>query len=148
MKLFSASIGGMDQAIIDFINNNYVLSLSVCENNRSWSVNCFYAFEAENNGLVFISHGNTYHYEVLTKNPHVSGTIAAQTQSVTHIQGVQFAGKTITPTGEKMALANNIYYQRFPFAKFMMAKLWFLELQQIIYTDNTLGFGKKLTWER
>lgn len=138
----------MDRAAIEFINANYVLSLSVVENNKSWSVNCFYAFDEVNYDLIFISHGNTNHYKSLVKNPYVSGTIAAQTHNVTHIQGVQFTGKTVSPSGSKMQNANDLYYNRFPFAKFVMAKIWILELEYVKYTDNTLGFGKKLIWER
>lgn len=138
----------MDKATIDFINANYVLSLSVVENNKSWSVNCFYAFDEANYNLIFISHGNTKHYKVLVKTPQVSGTIAAQTNNVTHIQGVQFLGKTVSPTGTNMQNASYLYYNRFPFAKFVMAKIWVLELEYVKYTDNTLGFGKKLIWER
>ena len=138
----------MNRAIMDFLHQNYVLSLSVCENNRSWSVNCFYAFEEQSKSLIFISHGNTDHYRMLTQNPYVSGTIAAQTQNVTHIQGVQYTGKAVTPVGDSIKQCNSIYYQRFPFAKFVMAKLWKLEINYLKYTDNTLGFGKKLIWER
>lgn len=138
----------MDKVIVDFLNANYVLSLSVVENNRSWSSNCFYVLYEKLRSLVFISHGNTKHYQLLTQNPYVSGTIAAQTKNVTHIQGVQYTGRTISPEGEQSEEANSIYYKRFPFARFVRAKLWVLELDYLKYTDNSLGFGKKLVWER
>ncbi len=138
----------MDKAIVDFLSANYVLSLSIAENNKSWSVNCFYAFNPDDDSLIFISHGNTKHYQMLLKNPYVSGTIVAQTQNFTHIQGIQYTGKTTAPSGTTVKLANTLYNQRFPFARFVLAKLWVLELHYVKYTDNTLGFGKKITWER
>ncbi len=138
----------MDKVIVNFLHANYVLSLSIADSNRSWSANCFYAFDEQEDTLIFISHGNTTHYQMITKNPYVSGTIVAQTQNVTHIQGIQFTGKAITPNGNRSKQANSIYYQRFPFAKFVRAKLWVLELHYVKYTDNTLGFGKKICWER
>ena len=137
----------MDKVIVDFLKAKYVLSLSVVENNRSWSSNCFYAFAESMNALVFISHGNTKHYQLLTQNPYVSGTIAAQTKNVVHIQGVQYTGKTVTPEGPQSKEANSIYYKRFPFARFVRAKLWVLEIDFLKYTDNSLGFGKKIIWE-
>lgn len=139
----------MEKATIDFIQANFVLSVTtVGKGNKPWSANCFYAFNETNNTLIFISHGNTKHYQMLTENPVVSGTISAQTKNVLHIQGIQFTGKVVTPEGQDSKDANSRFYKRFPFARFVRAKLWVLELDHVKFTDNTLGFGKKLIWEK
>lgn len=138
----------MDSVIVNFLNANYVLSLSMADNGGSWSANCFYALDELSQSLIFISHGNAKHAQLLEQTSTVSGTISAQTKNVAHIQGVQYTGKTGAPEGEAYRAAHEVYYKRFPFARFVRAKLWLLELDFVKYTDNSLGFGKKLVWER
>jgi uncharacterized protein len=38
------------------------------------------------------------------------------------------------------------YLKRFPVAILMETHLWIVRLTLIKYTDNRLGFGKKLVW--
>ena len=38
--------------------------------------------------------------------------------------------------------------KRFPYAVVAPLELWHLEADMLKYTDNTLGFGKKLIWQR
>jgi hypothetical protein len=42
----------------------------------------------------------------------------------------------------------NTYLKRFPFALAAKLDLWILYIDYIKMTDNLLGFGKKLIWER
>ncbi|MBJ4294868.1 hypothetical protein JGE43_18630, partial [Salmonella enterica subsp. enterica serovar Typhimurium] len=37
---------------------------------------------------------------------------------------------------------------RFPVARVLPAPVWEIRLDEIKFTDNTLGFGKKLHWLR
>ena len=41
-----------------------------------------------------------------------------------------------------------IYFKRFFYAKAMDPKIWFISLEKVKFTSNTLGFGKKIKWER
>ena len=38
--------------------------------------------------------------------------------------------------------------KKFPYAVLMKTTLWILEIEYIKMTDNRLGFGKKLIWEK
>nr|MDM9317472.1 hypothetical protein [Escherichia coli] len=37
---------------------------------------------------------------------------------------------------------------RFPVARMLSAPVWEIRLDEIKFTDNTLGFGKKMIWLR
>jgi uncharacterized protein YhbP (UPF0306 family) len=52
------------------------------------------------------------------------------------------------PTEEEKGSVTRAYLTRFPFAVLMNASLWIVEIHIIKMTDNRLGFGKKLFWER
>lgn len=40
------------------------------------------------------------------------------------------------------------YNRRFPVARVLSAPMWEIRLTELKFTDNTLGFGKKLHWMR
>ena len=40
------------------------------------------------------------------------------------------------------------YLKRFPYAVLMKTQLWIVELTFVKFTDNRLGFGKKIIWEK
>jgi uncharacterized protein YhbP (UPF0306 family) len=41
-----------------------------------------------------------------------------------------------------------MYLNKFPFAKNMPLYLWFLEIISVKMTDNNLGFGNKINWQK
>ena len=47
-----------------------------------------------------------------------------------------------------LARAKSGYLKRFPVAALMDTQLWVVKLTFIKMTDNRLGFGKKLVWEK
>jgi len=64
------------------------------------------------------------------------------------IQGIQFLGILSKPENEKLSKVKQRYLLRFPIATLMDTTLWTLELTHIKMTDNRLGFGKKLIWNK
>jgi len=44
------------------------------------------------------------------------------------------------------AKAKRAYLARFPYAILKPAPFWAIELHAVKFTDNRLGFGKKLYW--
>lgn len=40
------------------------------------------------------------------------------------------------------------YVKRFPVARMLSAPVWEIRPDELKFTDNTLGFGKKLYWLR
>jgi len=134
--------------IIDFIKEHHVLTLATSINNIPYCANCFYVYLEEENMFVFTSDNKTKHVQDAMQNNIVAGSVVLETSVVGKIQGIQFQGKMVLPDGEIKKLANKSYMKKYPFAKLMNTQLWILNLNFIKLTDNRLGFGKKLIWEK
>ena len=138
----------VDKRIVKFLWKHHVLTIATCTGNDPWCASCFYVYLEEENALVFTSDLKTRHGQEFLKNKFVSGTVALETMIIGKIRGVQFSGKVSEPSGNNMGKAKSHYLKRFPVAMLMETKLWIVELTYIKYTDNRLGFGKKLIWEK
>ncbi len=132
----------MDERIIKFIKKHHVLTLATSNNNMPYCANAFYAFDAARGRLIFTSSCDTRHGEEMTANPHVAASIVWETKLVGRIQGAQITGQVAKADAEDKAC----YIKRFPYTALAELHLWAIEPQGIKYTDNTLGFGKKLIW--
>jgi uncharacterized protein YhbP (UPF0306 family) len=98
--------------------------------------------------LIFTSDFETRHIKEAMQNSKVAGNVVLETSVVGKIQGIQFSGELFLPKEEVAAQVNTIYLKRFPFAVLMNTNLWELRIDYAKMTDNRLGFGKKLIWER
>jgi len=133
----------MDPRIVKFIKEHHVLTLASSENNIPWTAHCFYAFLEVEKALVFTSDEDTRHAREMLDNQVVAGGIALETKTIGKIRGIQLTGRVF-----KKQPASRAYLTRFPYAALMKTTLWILEIDTIKFTDNRLGFGKKLYWER
>ena len=138
----------MNQAILTYLKKMKVFSLATSENNIPYSANCYYAFDENTISLLFLSDTKTRHIKEAIKNLNVAGTISSTAKTVATIKGVQLTGKFIVPTTNEKEKFYAIYYKRFPFAKLKPAPIWGVKVDYIKMTDNTLGFGTKLMWEK
>jgi uncharacterized protein YhbP (UPF0306 family) len=138
----------MEKKIAAYISQNKVLTLATSVNNIPYCANCFYAYDKENEILVFLSDESTFHVQEAIKNNTVAGTIQNGETEVAKLQGIQLKGDFVDPTGEQMESFYETYYREFPFAKEMPSPVWGLKLNWVKMADNTLGFGTKLVWER
>ena len=134
----------MDEKIRKFISKHHLLSLATFGESL-WCCSAFYAFDKETNAFIIASDEQTLHIQNAKMDKRVAGTIAQETKVVGKIQGIQFTGEisTVEDEGERA-----LYLKRFPYALAMKPTLWKIELDGIKMTDNTLGFGKKLIWNR
>lgn len=137
-----------EKRITDFIKKHHVVSLATASGNTPWVCHCFYAYMKEENWLVFTSDEQTRHVREVLVHPEVAGGIVLETSVVSKVQGIQFSGVMRRPTEEEKGSVTRAYLTRFPFAVLMNASLWIVEIHTIKMTDNRLGFGKKLLWER
>lgn len=137
-----------EKRITDFIKKHHVVSLATTSGNTPWVCHCFYAYMKEENWLVFTSDDQTRHVREVMVNPVVAGGIVLETSVVSKVQGVQFTGMMRRPSEEEKGKVTRVYLARFPFAVLMNANLWIVDLETIKMTDNRLGFGKKLNWEK
>ncbi|MBN1181780.1 MAG: pyridoxamine 5'-phosphate oxidase family protein [Bacteroidales bacterium] len=133
----------MDERIIKFIKKHHVLTLATSGDNLPYCASCFYAYNKDNNQIVFTSDVKTKHMQDALKQPVVAGTIALETKIIGKIQGIQFRGILSEAVEKKQ---RQTYLKRFPFAILADTKLWIIQLTYIKFTDNRLGFGKKLIW--
>jgi uncharacterized protein YhbP (UPF0306 family) len=98
--------------------------------------------------LVFTSDKKTRHIIEASQNPVVAGSIVLETETVGKIQGLQFCGKMIEASGKLKTKATAAYLKRFPYAILSNTPILIIEITYAKFTDNKLGFGKKLIWEK
>ncbi|HEY5511018.1 MAG TPA: pyridoxamine 5'-phosphate oxidase family protein [Prolixibacteraceae bacterium] len=137
-----------DPKIITFLKKHHVLTLATVSQDQPWVANCFYAFMEEQITFVFTSDYETRHIQEATQNPKVAGNVVLETSIIGKIQGIQFSGTLELAANEKLVIAEKAYLKRFPFTALMDTTLWILPISYLKMTDNRLGFGKKLLWER
>tara|TARA_X000000368_G_scaffold409297_1_gene391023 strand:+ start:1554 stop:1973 length:420 start_codon:yes stop_codon:yes gene_type:complete len=138
----------LDKRIIEFIKRHHLLTLATSKDNRPYCCNVFYVYNEKNNSLIFSSETKTKHATDFIDNPNVAASISLETKDVDKIQGVQILGKIVEPKGDKIENATKQYLKEFPYAKKMKLYLWEMKLTFIKMTYNTLGFGKKIIWEK
>lgn len=139
-------MGLLDNRIVDFINAHHVLTLATCNDDEPWCANCFYIYLEEENMFVFTSDLDTKHILQTAHNVFVAGSIVLETSVIGKIQGVQFQGYISQLHNELLSKAKMQYLKRFPMAALMKTTLWGVDLTLVKFTDNRLGFGKKILW--
>ena len=137
-----------DRQIIKFFRKHHVLTIATTVNDEPWCATCFYVYLEEENALVFTTDLSTRHGQEFLKNSLVAGSVALETKIIGKIQGIQFQGIVSEPGGEMIEKAQKAYIRRFPVAMLIDTHLWVVTLTCIKYTDNRLGFGKKLIWNK
>ncbi|NOR74879.1 MAG: hypothetical protein GQ525_06950 [Draconibacterium sp.] len=137
-----------EKRVVDFIHDHHVLTLATSIENIPWCANCFYIYLEEENCFVFTSDDKTKHVQNVLTNANVAGSVVLETNTVGKIQGIQFNGIMEKPKKELASIAKKTYLKRFPYALLMKTSLWIVKPSYIKMTDNRLGFGKKLIWEK
>lgn len=133
----------MLEKIESFMGKHHLLSLATL-GERLWCCSMFYAYDSQTVSFIVASDETTEHMNNVAQNLHIAGTVALETKTVGKIQGIQFTGvMEQCPEGLK-----KLYFEAFPYARVMNPTLWSIRLDEVKMTDNTLGFGKKITWKR
>lgn len=131
----------IDAPISAFLKKHHLLTLATCHENIPYCASCFYAFLKESATFVIATDAlKTRHGKEAIENAHVAGSVALETKFVGKIQGAQFTGLFRSANNEEV----KAYFKRFPYAIAMQPHLWSIEVKYLKFTDNTLGFGKKL----
>jgi uncharacterized protein YhbP (UPF0306 family) len=138
----------IDERIRKFFRKHHVLTIATSTDAGPWCANCFYVYLEEENTLVFTSDTETRHGKEFLANKLVAGSVVLETRIIGMIRGIQFRGIVSEPEGDLAATARKAYLRRFPVAMLMDTHLWVVRLTYIKMTDNRLGFGKKIIWER
>lgn len=138
----------METRIHDFIREHHVLSLATGSGEGPWVCSCFYAWVEEEGCFIFTSDKNTRHILDIEKDRRAAGAVHLETEAVGKIRGVQFSGRVYEPLGAGKKKYRKVYLKRFPYAVLVQSTVWVLRVETLKMTDNRLGFGKKLIWER
>ena len=138
----------IDKRIIDFIQEQHLLTLSTSKDNLPYCCNVFYIYNEKNNSLIFSSDTKTKHAQDFIENPEVAGTISLETKDIEKIQGVQLLGEINELIGEDLEKSSKQYLNAYPYGRLLETHLWEMKLTFIKMTHNKLGFGKKLIWEK
>lgn len=137
-----------DKRIVDFINDHHVLTLATSVDDEPWCCNCFYVYIPEDNCFVITSDLTTKHIQHTAHNIFVAGSVVLETSTVGKIQGLQFTGVISAASGDQLKRVKKAYLKKFPVATLMKTTLWTVDATKLKLTDNRLGFGKKLNWEK
>ena len=139
----------MNEIIVSFLNKQTCATVcSVDEAGRPWCFNCFYVFNPLQGLLYYKSAADTRHAALLKNNPMVAGTILPDKLNTLLIKGVQFEGTLLNTSAPEAAKAASLYYKKNPLAVAIPGEIWVIQVDHIKMTDSTLGFGKKIKWNR
>jgi uncharacterized protein len=139
----------MNGHIIQFIKKQTCASVCcVNEQGSPYCFSCFYVFNSEEGLLYFKSSASAHHSTIVSNNFSVAGTILPDKLNVLMVEGLQFTGSILPEDHPSTQQAAMHYYKKNPAALAIPGELWTIQIDQIKMTDSTLGFGKKITWNR
>lgn len=135
-------------AISRWLAKQHVVTWCVHQEGELWCANAFYYYDPDRVAFYLLSEEKTRHAQMSGPKAPVAGTVNGQPKNVALIRGIQFKGEIRRLEGEESTLMRNRYTRRFPMALAMSAPVWEIRLDELKFTDNTLGFGKKIHWLR
>lgn len=140
---------GNFKAIWDFIEANHVIGITTVLDEEMWSASLFYVPDPKKGCVWVMTDENTIHGSLMSSNPRISGTISTQESHIHLLKGIQFSGEiAMLKSGPDYKDGLWLYQQKFPVALVHKKPLWKLSFTKIKYTNNALGFGTKLLWEK
>ncbi|MGK9173168.1 YhbP family protein [Yokenella regensburgei] len=131
-----------------WLAKQHVVTWCVASGGELWCANAFYIYDPQKVAFYLLSEDHTRHAQMTGSQARVAGTVNGQPKSVALIRGLQFAGEIRRLDEEESAEPRMRYNRRFPVARMMSAPMWEIRLNELKFTDNTLGFGKKFHWLR
>ena len=138
----------VDKKVTVFLKEHHLMTLATSRDNMPHTSNMFFCFDSERACFIFTSHDDTKHVQDVKLSMNVAGNVALETKNVAKVQGLQYTGTMKRPEGEDLKKSKKMYLKAFPFAVVMDLDIWELKMDYYKFTDNTLGFGKKLIWNR
>lgn len=138
----------MDKRIRNFIRKKKIMTLSSSNVDVPYCCIVFFSFDEEKNCFYFISNPESRHSEEIFVNQNVAGTIIKSEFNILKLQGIQFTGTCRMLEGTDAEMAGRHYQNTHPVSYWSTEKIWKVEVDWLKMTDNTLGFGNKIIWER
>ena len=125
-------------AIGRWLSKQHVVTWCVSREDELWCANAFYVYDPDTVAFYLLSEEHTRHGQMTGQRAKVAGTVNGQPKTVALIRGVQFKGEIRRLSGDEAARMRQRYVK--PVCE--------IRPDYIKFTDNTLGFGKKLHWRR
>lgn len=139
----------MNPHIVSFLQKQTVASICTTDSAANpYCFNCFYAYDAANNLLIYKTHNNTHHATLMLAQKMAAGTILPNKINPLLLKGVQWQGEVLPQSSVLIQQAATVYHKAYPFALAMSGTIWAIALTEIKMTDNSKGFGAKLTWNK
>lgn len=132
----------IDPRIIRFIRRHHLLTLATSAGDIPYCSHAFYGYDEKRDLLVFAADATTRHGQEMLANKQAAVAIGLESKVIGKLQGLQLCG-AVHPADDQ---ARRVYLHRFPYAALTELTLWMIEPTFLKFTDNTLGFGKKLIW--
>jgi uncharacterized protein YhbP (UPF0306 family) len=136
----------------DYLAQHHVMTLATQGGDGPWAAALFYVRDGDD--LIFLSSPSSRHCRDLALQPRCAATIQGDADDWRAIQGVQIEGRVSELQGVGRARAQQLYGERFPFAKpgsapaaivLALARVhWYrLRMSRLYFIDNLRGFGKR-----
>ncbi len=109
---------------------------------------CYYTYNEKLQLLYFKTSEQTTHMEYLLQNPVLAGTIVPDKLNKMISKGIQFNGSLLKSSHPQTHDAGKQFHRRYPFALAMPGTVYTIRLDRLKMTDNTLGIGTRLVWDR
>lgn len=139
----------MNKTIIEFIEKQTCASICCADAlGNPYCFSCFYVLNSNDGLLYFKSSGSSKHAGILQQRQAIAGTILPDKLNKLMVKGIQFEGRMLKDDDPLTIAAPAHYYKKNPAALAIPGELWVVELLHIKMTDSTLGFGKKIIWDR
>lgn len=129
----------IDERIVKFLRKHHVMTLATTGDRGVWCCNLFYVYW--NGCFVFSSKSDSRH-ALEGADQKVGASIVLESKVIGNLQGAQIVGRM--ERGDEDA--KTVYLKRFPYAALNLEDIWVVRIKGIKFTDNRLGFGKKLYW--
>ncbi len=134
----------MQQVMRDFLDSRHLLSMGVMDEDGVYMANCFYAFDEEELALIIKSNQDTRHIQLASINPSIGVSVALDTKNLSKIKGLQIKAQMAKATLRE----ENIYYQKYPFARWIKGDVFALRILWAKYTNNTALSRTKIQYHR
>lgn len=140
--------GKLPDRLIKFIEEHHLLTLAVSDESDIWCSHAFYVFIEEEAAFLITSEDHTRHILLAQRRDVIAGGIALETDKIGDIRGLQFKAVIDKCDDSFLGPYRMKYLKRFPYAILKGGDLWRLTITEAKFTDNRLGFGKKIKWSR
>jgi len=132
------------EKIEHFIAKHHLLTLATCNEDKPFCCSSFYAYDTMSKSFIIAGDEKTTHIQNALDNPQIAANIHLETKEIGKIEGLQIEGTLTRCEAKKL---QKLYFQAFPYALAMRPTLWQIKPTRFKYTDNKLGFGKKIIYE-